>query len=782
MASMTARRVAPGAPAAYFALLVGAVFATALLVFFAIDLQMPGREASLHSGLTNCATAFDAEVARLAAEGGADDVARRDAAQASYRSCLRPALLRTIVVTGVGVGALALVAVVMYVAHPWWIIRRNRSRVLDPGWVPGLGRELARLERATGLARAPQWWFAPRRGTPSGQAFGLPGRRRIQLDAGLLVLRATEPSVFRAVVAHELAHLRNRDVDVTYLTIAVWRAFLLVAVLPPMVLVLHPSLLVAPTAWSWRATLAGVTGNVRLLGSLLVLTCLVYLLRNAVLRAREIDADALAAHVDGPGGALLKTLSRLPAPRGPLARWGTHPSPEKRVRALRDVVGVGMPTHWNMVAAGLPAGILTANTTLAAGVGLGLDPLLGTALLGAAVGPWLGVLLALGVWRAARTAMVAPVAAYRIPFWLTAPLVLVGAYLAGMQVSLRGVTGQPGSVGTSGPASTTVAALVLALAAVVLAAWTDSIARAVAAGDGSRAAARQTPPAVLGAAALTGAVGVAVWLPYSLIPFGFALAPGPAPADGGGWYAVTARLSTADLGPAHHFVANVLTLPTLTALWLVPAVLLHRVAPTTGWLRAALVGLGGGVLAGLVGALLPVAARVMISADVRRAVPASSEISFSTVLDNTTIAVGSLLVAVVMAVVVAGPGSQRPARALLAANVTALVATAAIWWVAGPVRCLTGVGLCRPGLDLNGMALTAHWTLVQGLFVAVPLVLAVTARGARRPSRHGVAVALSPVATASAVTGLALLIAVTAALVWGMWEPAYGTWLRGGLR
>ena len=37
---------------------------------------------------------------------------------------------------------------------------------------------------------------------------------------------------FRAVVLHELAHLRNGGVDVTYATIALWRMFLVLALLP----------------------------------------------------------------------------------------------------------------------------------------------------------------------------------------------------------------------------------------------------------------------------------------------------------------------------------------------------------------------------------------------------------------------------------------------------------------------------------------------------------------------------------------------------------------------
>jgi hypothetical protein len=108
----------------------------------------------------------------------------------------------------------------------------------------------------------------------------------------------TDEPKFRAIVRHELAHLRNRDVDKAYLTIAIWWAFVVVAVVPMLLLVGQPFLLYGPSAWhvwgvpgSWAAT-----GYV--LGSLMVLTALVYLTRNAILRVRETHAHAVSARCD----------------------------------------------------------------------------------------------------------------------------------------------------------------------------------------------------------------------------------------------------------------------------------------------------------------------------------------------------------------------------------------------------------------------------------------------------------------------------------------------------
>ncbi|MBQ1076186.1 M48 family metalloprotease [Micromonospora sp. C31] len=782
-----------------------------MTIFLAIGFYPPSRLAAYELRRTECDSAFDAGVARLAAEGMLDDALRREALQVEFRSCLRPAVAEPFTLVAVGLGVLVVVAVALYLAHPWWIVRRSRARRLPSDLVHGLADDLDGLRRDSGLTRAPQWWLVPHRGTPSGQAYGLPGRRRIQLDAGLLVLRATDAPAFRAVVAHELAHLRNRDVDLTYLTIAVWRAYLLVAVLPPLLLLVHPGLITAPTRWTWRtSTIVSAPGfTARFLGTLIALGCLVYLLRNAVLRARETYADRVAADAGATAAAMTAILERLPAPGRWLDRWGTHPLPGRRLRAIRDPREASRPTHWNLVAAGLPAGVLTTNLALTAGLGLGLDPLLGTALLGLAVGPWLGAMLASTVWRAAQAAVANAAPAHRVPFWLTSGPVLVGSFLVGTLMSLAVITGTPGSIGGSGPASTLVAGLLLTVAAVALAAWTDSTARAVLSGSATRRTdptaasattsaavrsggpARWALPATLGAAGLAGGAALAVWLPYSMIRFGFALSLGPAPAEGDGWYAAVAMVSTAELGPADRLVHNPLTLPALTALWLVPALLAWN-AP--GWRAlwwATLLGLGGGAVAALIGVLLPVAAGLVLPVEVRQAVPQPAEMSFDAVVDNATLAVGSVLLAIAMAIVLIRGDSRRPALALLAATVTTVAATAAIWWLAGPVRCLTGNGLCRATSDLEAMSRTAHWILVQGLIVAIPLVLAATVAARwivapNGPSPSNTTGDDEPTATGHragrvAAVGLVLLLAVTALLVWGIRTSAHETWLRGSI-
>ncbi len=143
---------------------------------------------------------------------------------------------------------------------------------------------------------------------------------RARREASSSSRRPTRPA-FRAILRHELAHIRNRDVGITYFTIAIWYAFLLVAVLP-FALTLLDEGVGSIFSVTWR---------------LLVLAALVYLTRNAVLRSREVYADVRASVSDGPDGALRRVLAELPRPAAGLlgTRAARAPRPESPARGSR---------------------------------------------------------------------------------------------------------------------------------------------------------------------------------------------------------------------------------------------------------------------------------------------------------------------------------------------------------------------------------------------------------------------------------------------------------------
>ena len=138
-----------------------------------------------------------------------------------------------------------------------------------------------------------------------------PGAASSPLAAERRSRRSRKPAAFDAVILHELAHIKNRDIDQTYLALAIWRAFVVAALLPLAVLLIVTRVLGEPQQLIWRVAVTAL---------------IVYSLRNAILRSREFDADARAANsTPGP---------RWVRPRGPPARTGrrawhlgwTHPS------------------------------------------------------------------------------------------------------------------------------------------------------------------------------------------------------------------------------------------------------------------------------------------------------------------------------------------------------------------------------------------------------------------------------------------------------------------------
>jgi Zn-dependent protease with chaperone function len=220
-----------------------------------------------------------------------------------------------------GTAALLLAAAAIMLALPLWITRRRRLRPLAAEDAPAVLATVAELAREQELD-PPRLLWNPLDPAPGGLAFGHPGRYSVAVSGGLVVQQATDPAAFRAVVRHELAHIKNRDVGITYFTLAVWYAFLLVAVVPFWVSLVDAG---TDSIWtvSWR---------------LLVLAALVYLTRNAVLRSREIYADVRASVPDGREGALRRVLAGLPRPRaGALGRVRRlHPDPERRLALVDD--------------------------------------------------------------------------------------------------------------------------------------------------------------------------------------------------------------------------------------------------------------------------------------------------------------------------------------------------------------------------------------------------------------------------------------------------------------
>lgn len=131
-----------------------------------------------------------------------------------------------------GVALLLIVAGGIYLAFPTWKRWRKRLVPLPPEDLPDVTAELANLRREARLARQPAFVWNPLNPMSEGLAFGRLGRYSLALTGGLVKQFYTDLPAFRAVIRHELAHLRNVDVDKTYFSIAVWWAFVITVLVP----------------------------------------------------------------------------------------------------------------------------------------------------------------------------------------------------------------------------------------------------------------------------------------------------------------------------------------------------------------------------------------------------------------------------------------------------------------------------------------------------------------------------------------------------------------------
>ncbi|WP_405749525.1 M48 family metalloprotease [Streptomyces sp. NBC_00012] len=229
---------------------------------------------------------------------------------------------------------MTVMAVLLFAVLPLW--KARRSRVVPLESVDQGGELLALLSElctATGVAPLPRVVIDPAATSVSAVVFGRTRRPVVCLHGGLLAVRRSDPKRFRAVLLHELAHIANRDITLTYLTVALWRVFL--------VLVLLPYVLCLGYVMYGVAANGGVPRLSRSAVLAVVMIVLLYLARSDALRSREIYADLAAVRwgadpqgwsitATPPGSAVRRALDAF------LEMWRTHPSWGLRQGALAD--------------------------------------------------------------------------------------------------------------------------------------------------------------------------------------------------------------------------------------------------------------------------------------------------------------------------------------------------------------------------------------------------------------------------------------------------------------
>jgi heat shock protein HtpX len=262
-------------------------------------------------------------------------------------------LTALLVAVGALIGGLLLyvfvgLAVLMNVAGYWFsdriALRSSRARPLDEAEEPRLHAAVASLSGLAGIPK-PRLYLIPSE-QPNAFATGRnPANSAVAVTQGLL--SSMPPHQVDAVIAHELAHIRNRDVLVSSIAAMIAGAIAAVAN------VLQFSFLFGGDEddgpLGWLGTLA----------MLILAPVAAMLLQLAVSRQREFLADATAARLLGGGRPLADALLSLergtqaapmavnpafaslyianPLPRVGVANlFSTHPPIAERVRRLQD--------------------------------------------------------------------------------------------------------------------------------------------------------------------------------------------------------------------------------------------------------------------------------------------------------------------------------------------------------------------------------------------------------------------------------------------------------------
>jgi heat shock protein HtpX len=257
----------------------------------------------------------------------------------------------------VGIGALiggsqgillfAAVAVVFNFLFFWFsdrlALKASRARPLAEGEAPELEAMAVELAARAGIP-APRLYLIPS-DQPNAFATGRsPKRSAVALTEGLVRMMPREQ--VRAVMAHEFAHIRNRDVLVTTVAAMIGAAIAAIANFLQFSLIFGDD----------DENPLGLLGT---LAAIIVAPMAAMLIQFAVSRQREFLADATAAELLGEGRPLADALENLkrgvqavpmrmnPATeplyivnplsgRGMTALFSTHPPLELRIAKLRE--------------------------------------------------------------------------------------------------------------------------------------------------------------------------------------------------------------------------------------------------------------------------------------------------------------------------------------------------------------------------------------------------------------------------------------------------------------
>ncbi|MEW5774516.1 MAG: zinc metalloprotease HtpX [Thermodesulfobacteriota bacterium] len=257
-----------------------------------------------------------------------------------------------------GPGGLAVafvMALVMNGVSYWFsdkiVLRMYRGREVSPADAPALHRMVEELAQSAGLPK-PRVYVLPSQ-TPNAFATGRnPSHAAVAVTEG--ILRLLSPEELRGVLAHELAHVGNRDI----LTQSV------AAVLAGVIMLVANMLKWTAIFGGGRSDEEGGGNPVAAIALAIVAPLAAMLVQMAISRTREYEADKAGAQISGSPQSLASALGKLSAASqhvpmqegspatahmfivNPLAGglaglFSTHPPVEERIRRLQAMASMG---------------------------------------------------------------------------------------------------------------------------------------------------------------------------------------------------------------------------------------------------------------------------------------------------------------------------------------------------------------------------------------------------------------------------------------------------------